>query len=478
MTTIQETLADITAIDHTTLLDSGAGPYGLTDAGFVPKPVGRLISEQLALAKQLFGADVDLGPGSVLRRIVELTAVEHARSYTMLAGVVDNQTVPTARGQALDRLGEELGLPRPFLPAAGEVSLTLKGALPAGITGVTLPAGSRMLSSGGHHAALTASVRLTDTQRSQSIGVEAFFAGPEHNISAAVPDQTLSVWNPLDVGLAQVSGVMMARGDAALEDVIEIKHTAPLTGGQLRWPDDRYRQLLLRAPRSIWSREAIEIAVSLVPGVRQMKLVDSYGGLDIQKSIFGNFNFGERVFGTERDLASPYMFTVLVAPTVAAVWQGPDGLAANIAEAIEDLRPIGIFPDIRQAVEIGVGVIAQIVVDGIPLPSGSRATVNASAAARSLKARLMERVRGYIEGLPFGETVSPAKVSWALMNEPGIADVRDLRLTSYPVAAADVDFANPDNSGSVQRLNCGDSLRTGEDQIAVYIDDADDLTII
>lgn len=478
MTTIQESLADITAIDYTTLLDSGAGPYGLTDAGFVPKPVGRLISEQLALAKQLFGADVDLGPGSVIRRIVELTAVEHARSYAMLAGVVDNQTVPTARGQALDRLGEELGLPRPFLQAAGEVSLTLKGALPAGVTGVTLPVGARMLSLGGHHAALTASILLTDTQRSLTITVEAFFAGPEHNISAALPAQTLSAWNPLDTALAEVQSVMTARGDAVLEDVVEIKHTAPLQGGQLRWPDDRYRQLLLRAPRSIWSREAIAIAVSLVPGVRQMKLIDSYGGLDVQKSIFGNFNFGERVFGTERDLSSPYMFTVLVAPTAAAVWQGPDGLAANISEAIEDLRPIGIFPDIRQAVEVGVGVMARIVVDGIPLPSGSSATVNSSVAAQALKARLMERVRAYIEGLPFGETVSPAKVSWALMNEPGIADVQDLRLTSYPIAVADVDFADPGNSGGVQSLNCGESLRTGEDQIAVYIDDADDLTII
>jgi len=478
MTSIKDTLADITAIDPETLLDTGAGPYGLTDAGFVPKPMGRLVSEQMALAQEMFGADVDLSPGSVIRRIVELTAVEHARSYTLLAGLQDNQSVPTARGQALDRLGEELGLPRPFMSAAGTVTIVFKGPLPAGQTSILLPAGARMLTPGGHHAALGAAVTLTDLQREVTVAVEAFFPGPEHNLSANTPNQTLSLWNELDTNLAGLTSAMNARGDAALEDVAEIKHTAALTGGEMRWPDDRYRQLLLRAPRSLWSREAVEIAVSLVPGVRQLKLIDSYGGLDIQKSIFGNFNFGERVFGTERDLASPYMFTILVAPTPAAIWQGPDGLAATIAETVEDLRPIGIFPDIREAVDVGVGVQARIVVDGIPLPSGSRATVNASEAAMALKARLMERIRGYIESLKFGETVSPAKVSWAMMNEPGIADVQDLRLTRYPMDTSSIDFTDPAAGDGVQRLGCGESLKTGEDQIAVYIDDANDLTII
>lgn len=478
MTTIQSELAKIDAIDPDTILSTGTDDYGLTENGFVAKPYGRIVAEQLALARRLFGDDIDMGPGSVLRRIVELTAVEHARSYTMLAGIVDDQTVPTARDQALDRLGEELGLPRPFNSARGQVQLSFKGPLPPGLTSLNVPVGARMLSPGGHHAALTRSVRFNDTQREQSVEIEAFFPGHEHNLSAAAPEQTLSLWNDLDDSLVELTSVAGARGDASLTDVVEIKHTTALTGGETRWSDERYRQLLLRAPRSVWTREAIEIAVSLVPGVRQVKLIDHFGGLDIQKSIFGNFNFGERVFGTERDIASPYMFTILVAPTSAAIWQGPDGLAAAVLEAVEDLRPIGIFPDIREAVEVGVGVVADLVVDGVPLPSGNLATVNASAPAIALKRRLLERIRSYVDTLPFGQAVSPAKISWALMNEPGLVDVRNLRLTRYPVPAEKIDFGENVRAENVDQLQCGESLDTGEDQIALYVDDMNDLTII
>ena len=476
--TVQQDLAEIAAIDASQLLSTGSDTYGLQPAGFVPKPYGRIVAEQLALAQRLFGADVDLAAGSVIRRICELTSAEHARTYQTLSGINDDQTVPTARGQGLDRLGEELGMPRPFLPATGTVKLSLVGPLPDGRDTLTIPVGARMLTKGGHHVATAKTTTLSVNQPSKSVPVTAFFPGPEHNLSVADPNQIITRWNALDEALTAVDSVMATREDTSLEQVVEIAHSVDLKGGELRWSDDRYRQLLLRAPRSVWSREAIEIAISLVPGVRKTKTVDEFGGLDIEKSIFGNFNFGERVFGTERDIASPYMFTILVAPTAAAIWQGPDGLAAQIAEAVEDLRPIGIFPEIREATQIGVGIACDLVVDGIPLPSGSRATVNGSAPALALKARLIERIQSYIDALPFGEAVSPAKISWLLMNEPGLADVRDLRLTRYPVSAGEIDFDRAQQSGAVQRLACGESLRTGKDQIAVFADNPDDLVIV
>jgi hypothetical protein len=246
----------------------------------------------------------------------------------------------------------------------------------------------------------------------------------------------------------------------------------------MRWPDDRYRQMLLRVPRSIWTVGAMQLAVSLVPGVRQVKLVDLQGGLDIDLPIFGTFNFGERVFGTERDLASPYYFTVLVAPTLAAVWDGPDGLAALVAETIEDLRPIGVFPEIREAAEINVGVLAEIVVDGVPMPAGDRGSVNASAAGQALKRRIASRIQGYIDGLGFGESVSPAKITWAILSETGVADVRNLRLIRYPKSSTSLDFDNRVEEGAVEILGPGESLPTEQDQVAVYVDELDDLVIV
>ena len=69
-------------------------------------------------------------------------------------------------------------------------------------------------------------------------------------------------------------------------------------------------------------------------------------------------------------------------------------------------------------------------------------------------------------------------ISWSLMNEPGVADLREVRLTRYPQTPGQIDFRNPATASAVEVLACGVSLKTGEDQIATYVDVADDLTII
>ena len=476
---VKKELAELPTIDWEQLLTTDSAPYGLTVTGFLPKPVGRLVAEGLALAEKLFGPEVDLTRGSVIRKLIEMTAVEHARTYALIGGVIDDLTVPTAKGEALSRLGEELGLPRPFLNAAGQIVLTYTGAFSAARRDLTLPVGLRLLPPGGHHVALAESARFTDQRKQATVPVVAFHPGPEHNLDPAVPQQKIDRWNPVDPALEPL---LAAAAEVALgtqpEAVCTIEHAQPLTGGELRWPDDRYRQLLLRAPRSIWTVAAMEVAVALVPGVRQAKIVDLQGGLDIDLAIFGSFNFGERVFGTERDLASPYYFTVLVAPTSAAIWDGPDGLAALIAETLEDLRPIGVFPEIREAAEINLGVRADLVVDGVPMPSGDRASVNASPAAQALKRRVARRIGTYVDGLGFGEQVSPAKLTWAIMNETGIADVRDLRLLRYPVPATAMNFAAAGDSTAVEVLGCGVALRPGSDEVAVYAEDVDSLRIV
>ena len=250
-----------------------------------------------------------------------------------------------------------------------------------------------------------------------------------------------------------------------------------MTGGELQWPDDRYRSMLLRAPRSIWTVEAIQIAVSLVPGVRQALIRDAWGGLDINQSIFGNFNFIERVFSSERDLGNPYYFTVLVSGTDSAIWDGPDGLEASVLSAIEDLRPIGIFPQVQQAEQIGICVQADLVVRGIPMPSGSKAVVNASAPAQALKARLNERLRRYIDSLTFGEPVRVSEVIWAIMSEPGVTDLQNVQLQRYPPTLEQIDFTTPP-ANAPSGPGCGMNIDLTTNQIADFVDTATELTII
>ena len=472
MTSIET--ADVLAIDDAVMRSTGSDQFGVTATGFIPKSFARLLAEKLALGRALFGDDIDLSSGSVMRKVFELTALEEARTWTTLGGIYDNIYVSSGVGEALSRLGEELGLPRPHLEARGKITLKLTGALPAGTTQINIPRGARLSTPGGHHIATDERVVLSSATAEREVNVVAFYQGPEHNIDPGLPSQKIDRWNRLDPMLAEL---VRAEEDAGAT-LVTIEHNQRLTGGELYWPDARYRQLLLQAPRSIWTVQAIQTAVSLVPGVRQAQVRDGWGGLDIHQSIFGNFNFIERVFASERDLGSPYYFTVLVAPTLAAIWDGPDGLRASVESAIEDLRPIGIFPQVVQADQVGVGIKANLIVRGLPLPSGSRATVNDSEAAKALKTRLLERVRRYVEGLQFGEPVRMSEVIWAMMNEPGVADVRDLQLVKYPPGFDAVSFSGGVPPTSAQEFACGLNIDLQVNQIAVFVDDPSRLTII
>ncbi len=449
---------EVLAIDEALLRASGDAAFGVTTSGFVAKPFARLLAEKLALARMLLGADADLSAGSMVRKLLEITALEDARQWGALAAGYDDMFVSSARGAALTALGEELGLPRPRMAATGSLACVLQGALPAGTTRITLPRGLRLLTPGGHHVALTETVTLDAATTRRTAAVEAFIPGPSHNLDPGVAPQKIDRINRTDPLAAE----LIAAENAAGRVLVNIEHTAALTGGEMGWPDLRYRQLLLRAPRSIWTAQAVEMAVAMVPGVRQVQVADLRGGLDLQQSIFGNFNFIERLFGTERDLASPYYVTVLVAPTPAAIWSGPDGLRAMVEQALEDVRPIGILPNIQQANEVGVGVAAKLVVRGLPLPTGNVAAVNGSAAAAALRARLHARLQRYVDALPFGEPVRHAEIIWTLMSEPGIADAREVRLLRYP--------ATTGAPGAPAVLPVGQNLDLSADSIPAYVD--------
>jgi hypothetical protein len=460
----------VLAIDDAVQRSTGSAGFGVTPGGFVAKPFGRLLAEKLALARALLGDEVDLGSGSVVRKLLEITALEETRHWAALAAAYDDISITSARDAALSRLGEELGLARPFLPATGKVKVSLAGPLPATVASITLPRGARMLTPGGHHVALSETVVLTAAAPQREVAVEAFEPGPTHNLdpNSAAPDgshpQKIDRFNHGDTSLAD----LFAAEQAAGKELVTIDHTAALTGGELQWPDLRYRQLLLTAPRSIWTAQAVETAVKMVPGVRQVQVIDRRGGLDLQQSTFGNFNFIERLFGTDRDIGNPYFFTVLVAPTLAAIWSGPDGLRAAVEQALADIRPIGIYPTVQEATEVGVGVAARLVVRGLPLPTGTPAVVNASAAAADLRTRLHARLRRYIDGLPFGEPVRVSEVVFSLMSEPGIVDARDVRIVQFPASPTTAEIQTGGSGPSM--LPIGTNFDLGGDRIPVYVD--------
>jgi hypothetical protein len=469
--------ADVLSIDAAVMHSSGAEDFGVTTAGFTAKPFARLLAEKLALARSLFGEDLDLTSGSAVRKLLEVSALEDARTWAALSTMYDNGFIATATGDALSRLGDELGLPRPLLEARGTVTLTLTGSLPSSLPALEIPRGARMLTDGGHHTATDETVLLSASSPKRDVAVVAFYPGPEHNLDPANPQQKIKHWNEAYAGLSLFITQRDAAKAAGTPFDVKIEHTAKLTGGEQYWPDTRYRQLLLRAPRSLWTADAIQLAASLVPGVRQVVVRDAWGGLDINKSLFGNFNFIERLFSSDRDIGTPYYLTVLVAPTPSAIWDGPGNLHEAVESAIEDLRPISIFPSIQEGTIIGVGLSATIVVRRTPLPSGTPATVNQSQAAHELKKRLLQRVQQYVDSLSFGEPVRAAEVTWALMGEPAVADVANLHLLRYPSPFEGLTWSGAAPPPGVFPYVCGANVNLRASEIAAFVDDPSGLTI-
>lgn len=480
-------LTDVLAIDDEVTRSTASAGFGVTTAGFLPKPFTRLLAERIAVARQLVDADLDLSSGSVLRKLLEISALEDARTWTALGALYDDCFVGTARGLALGELGAELGIDRPYLNATGTVTLTLAGALPTGVTQLVLPRGSRMTTSGGHRVALASPMTLTAAVTSLPAPVVSFDPGPIGNLDPAVTDsgggnpQKLDRWEVADRKLADLLAADAAAGlpdgaSAAGHGLVRIAHTVPLSGGEGQWDDERYRALLLSAPRSVWSADAVATTVSLLPGVRQVTVRDGWGGIDLSQSVFGDFTFMERLFAADRDLASPYFVSVLVAPTEAAIWEGPNGLRSEVETAIRDVRPLGVFPDVVEADQVYLGVQADIITTGLALPAGSRASTDSSPAALAVKSRLLQRLHRVVDTLRMSEPVRVAAVTAALMGEPGVTDVVNLRLVRFP-PLVDPAGSTPNVGTTPQALGQDENLVLGADQIAVLVDAPNLLTV-
>ncbi|TMV00042.1 baseplate J/gp47 family protein [Streptomyces sp. DASNCL29] len=411
---------------------SGSGkPFGVTAEGFVPKPLARLLDEKMAAAHVLFGPDTDLTAGSALRKILEIIALEEARAWVHLGLAYEDTRVSTAVGDALSRLGAELGLPRPHHRATGRVTLKLVTGLPTDVPELVIPRGTRLLTAGGRDYFTEETATLTNVGRQVSVAVTALDPGPESNVDPHLTDATgatpgkINRFHPDDPIVRKLAGTTGPGG-------VVIDHTTATTGGELYWSDSRYRDLLVAYPRNLWTPDAVRIAVTLVPGVRQVLVKDLYGGLDINQPIFGGFSFLERLFSQERNLGNPCFFTVLVAPEEGALWKGPGQLADRVATAIDQVRPIGVAPSIEKAEQVGVGFSCAISVDGLPVPVGLPEAVKVSPEAVALKERILDRVRRLVLALGIGESVRYSEVLWAVMEEPGVVDARALRLRRFP----------------------------------------------
>ncbi|KOU61525.1 hypothetical protein ADK57_27630 [Streptomyces sp. MMG1533] len=454
---------------------SGSGkPFGITPEGFVPKPLVRLLEEKLASARVLFGSDVDLTEGSALRKILEIIALEEARAWVHLGLAYEDTRVSTAVGDALSRLGEELGLSRPHHRATGRIRIALASELPPDVPEVPLPRGTRLLTAEGRDFFIDQAVSLTNAVTRATVPVTALAPGPDCDIDPlGNPPDRITRLNPEDPRTKPVRQLAQRLG---LAEILTVEHTDPTSGGSTYWSDSRYRDLLLSYPRNVWSPDAVRLAVALVPGVRQVLVKDLYGGLDVNQSIFGSFTFLERLFSQERSLGNPYFFTVLVAPEEGAIWEE---LSAQVAAAVDQVRPIGIAPTIDRAQQVSVGFTCRISVEGLPIPAGPPDTVQGTPEAVALKQRILDRVRRRLLALGIGEPVRYSEVLWAVMEEPGVVDARELRLRRHPPQlsprAPGEDDTEPEGGQSLDPL---EDVLVGPTEIALLVGSPADIHIV
>ncbi len=418
--------------------------YGVTPAGFVVKPFTDILNAKLDLARSLFGPDVDLRSTSALRKILDITSAEDQEHWKALEGAYYANFISTASKDALDLLGDDLGLHRENQQATGQVTFSLANEAPG--RNYILPVGTLVETAAPVIRFRTgATATLSSAQKTATVGAAAVLPGPSGNIAASAIVRI----NPI------YAGHYLSLGTAT----IAATNSAPFSGGDLLVGDEAYRAQLLRLPRTLFTVQALSAAVLNVGGVRDCRISDPLGGVDVSLSIFSSFVFDRRRFGQARFLGTPYFFDVLVAPQPGYAWDtigGVVGLRDQVAAAVDTVRPIGIFPNIRLADLVVVGVRANVV---------TRPGMDAVAVGAALKGAFEQRVAG----LGLGGAVLASEVLRDLLNVSGVVDVQNLHLRRYPPTFGSIVFGDREQfQGAAIEADLGANLSLTSNEIATF----------
>jgi phage-related baseplate assembly protein len=419
--------------------------FGVTADGFAAKGFDVIVAEAMARARDAFGDDVDLSATSPLRKLLEVTAAEDAELWRRLEDLYYSNFLSAAVGDDLDLLGENIGVARRFLFAAGEATITVSQPQP-GRT-YALPEGTVLVTGGSPAVAFhtTAPASVSADAPSVTVTVQAFDSGPAGNVPA-------SAITGIDPAYQQFYL------DIAPPTTLTATNQQPFTGGDQTESDDDYRARLLGFPRNIWTLESVQTAVLDVPGVIDVLLSDPSGGPDVSLSIFNLFLYGQRPFSSERALGEPYFFDVVVAHEFARPWRtlGPvTGVYEQVVAAVDRVRPVGIHPNIVEADEIEVGVRAQVI-------------VQPGYDIQALIAAFSQQLAAYVGRLKLGSEVLFSQVMRVFVEQPGVVDVQNMHLRRCPPAFGRITFGQVPYQSEVLEAGPGENLVMGPTEIAFF----------
>ncbi|MFE6176240.1 baseplate J/gp47 family protein [Streptomyces sp. NPDC056464] len=426
--------------------------FGVTQEGFVLKGLDAILGDAKARAGQMWatlGLQPDLSATSPLLKLIEATAQEDAELWKRLQDFYYSAFVSTSTGDALDLLGDDVGLVRRDAFATGAVTLTLTGGL-SGRTYI-VPEGTILLApTRGQSFATLAAAELTTDVTERSVDVRAFTRGTDGD----VPLGTITAIDPA------YRAVYLA--DFGPADVT-VTNEHELSGGDGREDDDTYRGRQLGISRTLWTSEAVGQAVLDIDGVIDVLLSDPLGGVDVSQSFFNEFSFGERLFSAERRIGEPYTFDLVVAHDFRWPWRttgSVPGVYERVAEVADRVRPAGVHPNIVEADHIDVGVRARVIVER---------GYDEAALSTAIRARLTDTLGG---DLRLGTAVLYSKVMRAIVEVPGVVDVQRLHLRRYPPAFGRITFGEVPHQTTVVDAAVGQNLLMGPTELPVFRSDA------
>lgn len=307
--------------------------------------------------------DLDKREGSFIWDSLSPAALELAQAYIELDNVLQLGFAQTTYGQYLDYRAAEHGLTRKAATkATGQVTIT-------GSPGAVVPAGSLFATGAGVQFATTAEVTISETGQ-VTANIEAVVAGASGNVPAgAINTIPVSITGVTGVTNVQAtSGGTDTESDAALLARLLEKVRQPATSGNAA----HYKQ---------WAME--------VAGVGDAKVLPTWNGPGTVKVV---------VIDSNKQPASTE-------------------IVQDVADYIEEVRPIGATVTVESATGVNVDVAATVVLETGAVLADVQASFEASLV-------------DYLKNIAFHQQnyVSYAQVGNRLLDTPGVLDYSGLTL--------------------------------------------------
>ncbi len=422
--------------------------FGVTAVGFQIKGIDRIVADQQARARTMFGTDVDLSSGSALRKVMDAVAWDAQELWRGLEAQYYSNFVSTATGPSLDLIGTDLGLSRRLLQAGGDVVMTLGGG--AAGRAYALPQGTviETVNPPIFSFRTAAPITLTSPVPAATVAVQAVVRGPAANLLANQQLQLEPAWATLHLNLGTAT--------------VTPSNPQAFSGGDLLESDSDYRARLLGVPRTIWTQDALLAQILDVDGVRDVAIFDPLGGVDVSQSYFNMFLFAQRAFSMPRQIGSPYYFDVVIAVEPGWPWTTGGGNVPGVydsaLEVVRQWRPVSIFPNIIDANQVDLGIRATLVVQG-------------GQAHDAVKGGILAALHESINKLRLGRGVLYSDVMLMARTTPGVLDVQNLHLRRCPPAFSAINFSGARFGQSVE-LGPGENLLLAPDEVAVFTVDS------